>query len=457
MKVNEAATLKSRAQGLLRAAQALLADKELPKGVRASIETLRTALKKSWADLEGEAGEVEEPKESARWIPISERSPQPDEDVRGVWSPIYGGWLKEVRYQLGEFVGPDGAEITKDVTHWMLDDTPMPPQGEAANMPIESACIPLVEESVRADGTIPIKIIQPGWGSSGFYPADVLERDGPKVFTPGVKMYWNHPSASEETERPERDLRDLAGEFTSAARWEASGPAGAGLYADAKVFTPYQAAVNELAPHIGVSIRAIGRAKSGEAEGKSGAIVEELVAARSVDFVTQPGAGGQILQVFEAARRGAIPRPAAHSMAAKPQEASMTEAEIKNLQDRNAALEQDNARLKEALTLREAGDFVADLLAKEELPEPTRARLLAQLVRTPTLTEGALDREAYQALVETTVKAERDYLAAILPTGGQIRGMGGAPRQEDGKKKLAEAFERTGLSADAAKIAAEGR
>ena len=45
--------------------------------------------------------------------------------------------------------------------------------------------VPLVEKAVRRDGTIPIKIIQPGWGTRGYYPPEVLERDGPRVIAKG--------------------------------------------------------------------------------------------------------------------------------------------------------------------------------------------------------------------------------------------------------------------------------
>ena len=67
-------------------------------------------------------------------------------------------------------------------------------------MEIQSGVIPLIEGKGGND-IVPIKIIQPGWGSSGYYPKDVLERDGSKVFTKGVKMYWNHQTISEEYER----------------------------------------------------------------------------------------------------------------------------------------------------------------------------------------------------------------------------------------------------------------
>ena len=44
------------------------------------------------------------------------------------------------------------------------------------------------------------------------------------------------------------------------------------------------------------AIRADGTVGVGEAEGRKGKIVESLVVGHSVDFVTKPGAGGQVLQ-----------------------------------------------------------------------------------------------------------------------------------------------------------------
>jgi hypothetical protein len=52
-----------------------------------------------------------------------------------------------------------------------------------------SELIPLTEGAVRKDGTALIKLIQPGWGSSGYYPAAVLERDGPTVFKTAPKCF----------------------------------------------------------------------------------------------------------------------------------------------------------------------------------------------------------------------------------------------------------------------------
>jgi len=52
--LKEAATIKSRIRGFLKAAQSLLGEKTLPKPVRAKIEGLRADMKKTWKDLESE-------------------------------------------------------------------------------------------------------------------------------------------------------------------------------------------------------------------------------------------------------------------------------------------------------------------------------------------------------------------------------------------------------------------
>lgn len=306
--------------------------------------------------------------------------------------------------------------------------------------------VPL-EEAVKADGTIPIKIIQPGWGSSGYYSADVLKRDGPQVFTPGVKMYWDHPTESEEAERPERSLRDLAAELVTAAEWQDQGARGPGLYATAKVFGPWREAVSELGPHIGVSIRALGRARHGKAEDRQGPIVEQIVAGKSVDFVTVAGAGGEIVGLFEAAR-GARPQLI-------QQEVGMAD---ETLLAENESLKASVARLTEILMLREAGDVVAEVLRTVEMPDATRARLSRDLAQKPVVVDGHVDREAFKAVILEAVKAEMEYLAQAGVGASPVTGMGATePNGATGQNRLAAAMQRLGLSESAAAVAAKGR
>lgn len=314
--------------------------------------------------------------------------------------------------------------------------------------------IPLVEKAVRRDGTIPLKVIAPGWGSSGYYPADVLERDGARAFPAGLQMFWNHQTTTEEAERPEGSLHDLAAVLTAPARWEANGAAGPGLYADAKVFENYRQSVDSLAPHIGVSIRASGRAQQGEAEGRKGAIIQEIVTAKSVDFVTKPGAGGQILQLFEAARVGHRNKESEREM-----------EELKEAQAQIATLTAQNARLQEALLLRDAREYVTGLLAESTLPDVTKRRLAESLTSNPPLDQaGQLDKTAYATRIHEAIQAETSYLQQVAGYGaGRIEGMGAsvttvaAATDGDQVKRMAESFRALGLSEKEATIAAMGR
>ena len=318
---------------------------------------------------------------------------------------------------------------------------------------MESSVVPLVEKAVRRDGTIPLKLIQPGWGSSGYYPADVLEKDGPKVFTKGLKMYWNHPTATEESERPEGDLNSLAAELVDDARFDSNGADGPGLYANAKVFEAFQAPINDLGKHIGVSIRALGPAMMGSAEGKQGPIIQSIKMARSVDFVTQPGAGGKILELFEAARPGQKSKGVDMEL----------EKQLKEANDRLAVLEQENARLREGLLLREGAEFVAGQLASSTLPKVTRERLARQLIVNLPLNAGILDTVVFTQRIAEAVKAESDYLAQVAGYGaGKIAGMGSPVSANEGSgadvsKRLQESLQALGLSEKSAAGVANGR
>lgn len=172
-----------------------------------------------------------------------------------------------------------------------------------------------VTEAAAAAGTgrLQVQVITPGWGSSGYYSQEVLEAAGQaQVFPAGTQMYLDHPSYSEAQDRPERSVRDLAAVLTESAHWDADLQA---LVAEAQVFGPYRDVLAEMRDAIGVSIRATATVEQGEAEGRTGTIVSELVEGVSVDFVTQAGRGGRILQVLESARPAVVvERAVAHGV-----------------------------------------------------------------------------------------------------------------------------------------------
>ncbi len=162
-------------------------------------------------------------------------------------------------------------------------------------------------EAIRSDGTLPVMLINPGWGSSGYYSPDVLEAAGiDRVFPRGTQMYIDHPSATERMDRPERSVRDLVAVLETDGIWQANGAKGPGIYAQAKVFEGWRPFIAEVGPHIGLSIRAAAEIGSGEAEGRKGRIVERLIEAVSVDFVTKAGRGGQVLEAIESHQPAAV-------------------------------------------------------------------------------------------------------------------------------------------------------
>ena len=155
-----------------------------------------------------------------------------------------------------------------------------------------AALAPAPKGSTRREVTI----IQAGWGSSGYYSREMLARDGPKVFPKGTHMYMNHPSLTEDIEQPERKVENLAAVLTSDPVM-----IGNELKANADIYEHWAPLVNAVAGDIGVSIRAIGEAEPGTAEGKNGMIIDALTEGISVDFVTKAGAGGKVGMLLESA------------------------------------------------------------------------------------------------------------------------------------------------------------
>ena len=366
---------------------------------------------------------------------------------------------------------------------------------------------------ISDNGEALIKVISPGWGSSGYYSKSILERDAAKVYKPGTHMHIDHPTVSDDKDRPERSLTTLAGTLITPGEYRTEGPYGEGVYAKARVFRQYRDFLNEVAPAIGVSHRAFGSTKTGEAEGKKGPIIEGLTKCASIDFVTLAGRGGALLPLYESwreapawekqeATEGDDPVKETEKItieAVKADPALMKElreailkeqeettgggegegepepemSEMDKLKKRIAELEAENeglkaeiARMKERESVGEAMRIAAVELQKTALPEITRARLMESMPRHVTLKEGKLDETAFLAALKETVKTESDYIAKLTGTG-QVRGFGGTTKGADGTGKtvLKESFKSTFLAAGMseeeaekkATIAAEGR
>lgn len=334
-----------------------------------------------------------------------------------------------------------------------------PPEPGAMAEALTTDAAPLPTELREAN--VNLKLSAPGWGSTAYYPAAILERDGPRTFTRGTKMYWNHQTMREESERPEGSLNDLAAELVADARWDSNGPQGAGLYATAKVFEKFAPAVKDLKDHIGVSIRAMGLSKAGEREGRTGPVLERLLSARSVDFVTVPGAGGKVLEMFEAARDGRQIREEKADM-------SMTEEQLRQLREAQTAAATAQATveaLRADMQLMSARESARNLgrsqLAGVQIAEPVRLRVIESATRNITLKGGELDAVAFTEAVKAELAREQAYLESLGFGGVKQNGASGAAAAGAAtvtEQQLAESFASVlGMTPEAAKIAAAGR
>lgn len=267
----------------------------------------------------------------------------------------------------------------------------------------ESAVLSAVEETPFKGVWRSQLIASDVMGSSGFYPADVLRRDGSRVFPAGTKVYLDHPTEDEEEQRPERSVREMAGYLIEDARYEETDE-GRGLFARIQFFDSLKTFIRERAEHVGLSIRAVGEYE----DTPQGRIIRSLVNAQSVDVVTQAGAGGRLIYMTEsktgtatgAGKNAAVDNASRDALvdevlALKESQNNLTLAVTKLVQLLETQRKKNEQALKEALSV---GEVVAKLI-EAKLPNTSRARLA----------------EAYKpgADLDSMITAEQTYLKEV--------------------------------------------
>jgi hypothetical protein len=290
-----------------------------------------------------------------------------------------------------------------------------------------------------------IKLIAAGKGSSAYYPKEVLQRDGPNVFKSGTHVYVNHPTAAEESQRPEGDVKNLAGVLTGPAVWRESHPKGAGLYGRMKVFQDHAQLVEEKAAHVGMSIRANGRGTGKMIDGVPE--LASLESAESVDVVTRAGAGGLIVT---------------ESAGSRNQEGTLTAQDIQRI------VTESNAPLVRRLLAQEARESAVSLLAGVSLTEASKAAIVERAVEAQPYTAGVLDQAKLGEIVAREAKVF-GQIESQASGRGRVFGMGPTvisdPKLAEAQKKRDDdeyassvsIFESLGMPKAAAELAAKGR
>lgn len=284
---------------------------------------------------------------------------------------------------------------------------------------------------------IPIKVIAPGKGSSAFYPAEVLKRDGPTIFKAGTQVFANHATPAEEAARPEGDVNNLAGVLLRDSEWRDSfvhkgKDLGPGLYSEVKPFSDHANLFTEKGEFLGMSIRASGVAESGKTR-EGVPVLKEFTGVESVDVVTKAGAGGMILT--ESAR------------VADAEGDSMTDQEAKELRE-------SNKRLLERIMKQDAKSAGDRLLEGINLPPRSKMRVIENVIeRGLPLKDGELDSTKFAELIEAEAKREGAYVADLAGLGrvhtmGSPGGVDPVKAREAKTQRDAEARELRESSAD---------
>lgn len=262
-------------------------------------------------------------------------------------------------------------------------------------------------------GRYRIRIIAPGRGSTGMYTAPNLAESAP-LFVAGTHMFFDHQTMTEDWERPERSVRDLAGVFESGAEIMPDGS----LEADIKVYPSVNGIIRERWADIGVSINGW----SVEEIGPDG-VVPVLAGIQSVDFVTRAGAKGAVLEVLESDGRWHVRNPTAptksttnpdvqEEQAVKPEDIckavseALTAAMPAAIKEAAAMLAADQEKKVAEAKKNEAPavdpyEAAAKIAEAGDLPKEARARVMEAVKRG--------------AGVDDAIEAERAYIKAIAP------------------------------------------
>lgn len=231
------------------------------------------------------------------------------------------------------------------------------------------------------------------WGSTAYYPADVLERDGARVFQAGTQIFQDHQTETEKWDRPEGSVANLVGRLDTEAVYEGDNPEGPGLYAEVSFYESYVTRIKEIGKDIGLSIRASGLTEDGEAAGRYGPILQGFLSVKSVDVVTKAGAGGKLTSIIESDRSPA---------------GRLIEESEKGTQSMTDVTKEDFDQLKTELVEAIAG--IPAALAEALKPEPAGVEVVADVVVKEPVDEVVVDNDAVLVAV-----AESHLPSAVIP------------------------------------------
>lgn len=270
------------------------------------------------------------------------------------------------------------------------------------------------------------------------YTKQAIEESAPDF--KGLKMYINHPTAKEDKERPERDLRDWVSTIVESRGVDGQMRARVYVHDNWLRERLKDKVVRE---HIGLSINASGKIRYGEVNGKKMQIVERIIPKRnngvaSVDWVTEAGARGRVVSPILESRRKPMEfkdisldelkkeRPdlveSISKENANTKEDAKMKQELKEANDKIASFEKGEKLSKQV-------EFVKSSLKESKLPELTKERIVESFSK-----ELFESEEKLKEAVTEVVKKEAAYLNQ-LSENGKIKFKSSNDKKEDTLKE----------------------
>lgn len=272
----------------------------------------------------------------------------------------------------------------------------------------------------KTGGGYEVSLLREGPGNQNdrnWYSADALRRAVSEGVFEGAQCYADHPTPSEERERPERSVRHLVGHFVE-ARFVDGNPAevrakfvpisGAG-YEWVTSLIESALASPKGRPLVGLSIEGFGHAPDQkDIDGKTYNVVREITSLGSVDLVTRAGAGGRFIRQLSESLAGARA-----SVGAAPElSAGKLQARVRKALVRleEGLADEDDQRVRKAfVALQEA----ASATVKRPTPKPTPRRAKSGEVAKLKAEVRKADKRRRVAEVKVEV-ADRAKLAGRL-------------------------------------------
>lgn len=145
----------------------------------------------------------------------------------------------------------------------------------------------VTEAPIKKGNRWRVIVAKPGKGSSGTYSEAMLRRDAHKIIAPGGQAFINHDDS--------RNPKDMIGVYPEGSFWSEEDVA---VVSELDVFSHWKQFVEEVGPHCGISLYAMGEA---DEDKNVTAIIEDRL--NGADLVSRPGLVGSGLaeKLYESA------------------------------------------------------------------------------------------------------------------------------------------------------------